>query len=1120
MRPQLDSRGIAYNARVTTTTKQAAFLTDLDEHQREAVLHDGAPCAVLAGPGAGKTRVIIHRLMRLLAPVEEGGLGAEPESVVAIAFTIKSADQLRDRLAESLTPSVAARVNAGTCHALGRRLLDRFADTIDLPPVRSVCDSAQRRRLMREIVMETGALEGRRAEGIESLVSLALRFVERCQIDAVEPERMIDWLEQRTAMLTAGELEFKDAEEEAAERARLARDSELATLYGVFHERRLRKGMLMLDDYINLPAKILREQPFAAAIIRDEVRHVVVDEFQDWNPAQIEFLAQLIPGESASGPTNPDLFVVGDDDQSIYAFRGADDRAFDRFERQWPGSKTLTLTRNYRSAPIIVATGNAIIGEIEQRFAPDKEIGANPDWGVEKDRGDGSLEGVIVDQNADNGLVIAAMIMQDREQRKAADGSPPPFSDYAVIARGTAEVDMVANELEIAGLPVDARRKPTPLDDDGVQDLLAWMRLLEDPTGRADIQRLLLRPPMAAATAEVEEWTRTHQKRRTQGADEQPFIEWLDAEHAEHESVAWLLERFGSFRAQSAKGDRADRVVESIIRETSVAHAEGLEGRQRASRIENLVRILRFVRQVTPNLDQPRGLREFWSYYKDLDPKEQQFEIKGDAAVDREDGDEGGADAVTVITAHSAKGLEFDTVFLPKVRPRGYPMSKISDGEDVTLPLELTGREPSSHEDEERRTFYVACTRAERRLVLLAEFRKNKPRVLSGQYFVEITDMHTELGMVEQSGKTWLERISASEASTAFSGDDEEASVTWLRRQHEGAMIDAINSLHRASCAGITDADLDRITADLRAKATELAAIGNWQGAGAAAGLSADDEATRHRLVEIDERMSRGDFDEGGLTRRMKGPLRLSYSKITAYQSCPRCFYVKYVLGLDESKTSQLYVGDIIHKAIEAHSKDVATAEAEGQPAPGVESLVARGLAMARLQLAGDESDEATLVQVEALLNKYATEFIDEAQLLEAEMSVNMPWRLDSDQPDAPMHILNAKIDRVDLLTSGAHRIVDYKTGKATKALTEPKKYDLQMCIYLMAFKHAMGMDETPAGTAEYWVLSTGDKGILPFADMQIDKASEKINKAAQGMLAGEFEQGKQCRGHCGILDG
>ena len=88
MRPQLDSHGIAYNARVNTTMNQAAFLTDLDEHQREAVLHDGGPCAVLAGPGAGKTRVIIHRLMRLLAPVEEGGLGAEPESVVAIAFTI------------------------------------------------------------------------------------------------------------------------------------------------------------------------------------------------------------------------------------------------------------------------------------------------------------------------------------------------------------------------------------------------------------------------------------------------------------------------------------------------------------------------------------------------------------------------------------------------------------------------------------------------------------------------------------------------------------------------------------------------------------------------------------------------------------------------------------------------------------------------------------------------------------------------------------------------------------------------------------------------------------------------------------------------------------------------
>lgn len=364
---------------VTTTKNEPSFLTDLDENQREAVCYDAGPCAVLAGPGAGKTRVIIHRLMRLLAPVEDGGLGAQPESVVAIAFTIKSADQLRERLADTLGPSVAARVQASTAHAFGRRILDRFADTIDLPPMRTVCDSAQRRRLMRDIVMRSGALATRRSEGVESLVELALRFVTQCQIDAVEPQRIIDWCNQRQKAIEASEIEFADAQEQTAEVARLGRDIELANLYGSFHEQRLSRGMLMLDDFINLPAKILREQPLAAAIIRDEVRHVVVDEFQDWNPAQIELLAQLIPAPS-NGP-GPDLFVVGDDDQSIYAFRGADDRAFDRFAKGWPGAKTLTLSRNYRSAPIIVETGNAIISKIEERFEEDKQIEANPDWG-------------------------------------------------------------------------------------------------------------------------------------------------------------------------------------------------------------------------------------------------------------------------------------------------------------------------------------------------------------------------------------------------------------------------------------------------------------------------------------------------------------------------------------------------------------------------------------------------------------------------------------------------------------------------------------------------------------------------------------------------------------------
>jgi len=1108
---------------VTTSTNQASFLTDLDENQRKAVLYDGGPCAVLAGPGAGKTRVIIHRLMRLLAPIEEGGVGAEPESVVAIAFTIKSADQLRDRLTDTLGPSVAARVQASTAHAFGRRILDRFADTIDLPPTRTICDSAQRRRLMRDIVMQTGAMRSRRSEGVESLVDLALRFNAQCQIDAVEPQRIVDWCNRRQAAIDAGEIDFNDEQERTAAIARLGRDVELARLYGVFHEQRLSRGLLMLDDFINLPAKILREQPLAAAIIRDEVRHVVVDEFQDWNPAQIELLAQLIPAPSTG--QGPDLFVVGDDDQSIYAFRGADDRAFDRFARRWPGAMTLTLTRNYRSAPIIVETGNAIISKIEERFAPDKQIEANPEWGVKENRPAGSLEGVIVDDNADNGLVIAAMIKEDRERREDKTGSAPSFSEYAVIARGRAEVDTVANELEIAGLPVDARRKPTPLDDDGVQDLLSWMRLLDDPSNRSDVQRLLLRPPLAASTDDVESWTKAHRRLSSQLGEEPPtLLDWLRAELGDHESVAWLLERYDAFRERAGLGERADRVVESIIRESGVAQAEGLTGRRRAGRIEDLVRILRFVRQVTPNLDQPGGLREFWRYYNDLDKDEKNFEIKGDAAIDRTDDDDDRTDAITVITAHSAKGLEFDTVFLPKVRARGYPMANQSDGEDVKLPIELTGREPTTHADEERRTFYVACTRAERRLVLLAKHKKSIKAGASGDYFIELTLEHPELGLHEHAGQTWLEKITAGAGAMALSGDDGEPSAIWLRRQREGAMIEAINDLHRVGRAGVTDGDLDAISTDLRARATELATIEHWRRTGTSPGLTPPDEATAARLAEIDERMSRDDFDDGSLTRPMKGPLHLSYSMLDQYLTCPRCFYVKYVMRLDEPKTSQLYVGDVIHKALDAHAKQAALAEAEGQPAPGVEELVARGLAMARGRLTGDDSDAQTLDQVEALLRRYADEFEDDAQLLEAEMPVEMPWIIGgATQTGAPQtgaaHTLKAKIDRVDLMPDNSHRIVDYKTGKATKKLTDPPRNDLQLCIYLMATMHKMSMDEIPAGVAEYWILSTGDRGVLPFAEMKLDKAREQINKAALGMLSGEFERSKSCRGHCGILD-
>jgi len=1100
---------------VATNTNLPSFLIDLDDQQREAVEHDGGPCAVLAGPGAGKTRVIIHRLRRLLADPADGGLGADPESVVAIAFTIKSADQLRERLAEALTPGIASRVRASTCHAFGRGLLDRFADTIDLPPVRTISDSAQRRRLMRDIILESGAMADRRAEGVESLVSLALRFVERCQIDAVEPETLIGWCEAQIDEHERGTIETQDEQERDAALARLRRDADLARLYGDFTEQRLGRGLLMLDDFINLPAKILREQPLPGAIVRDEVRHVVVDEFQDWNPAQIEFLAHLVPSGSG-GHGGPDLFVVGDDDQSIYAFRGADDRAFERFEKRWPGATTRTLTTNYRSAPIVVETGNVIISEVRSRFAPDKVIEPNPSWGKKESRPSGSLEGVILDNDPDAGVVIGAMIREDRAEREA------PYSEYAVIARNQADVDAIANELEIAGIPVDARRKPTPLDDDGVQDALAWMRLIMDPTNRPDAQRLLLRPPMNAEIDEVEGWGRSHRKLSLTMGEEAPgFIEWLRAEHGEHGSVAWLLERYDALRAQAAVGERADRVVESIVRESGVAHAEGLGGRRRADRIESLVRLLRFVRRVTPNLDQPRGLREFWLYYTDLDAQEQQLEIKGESALDRDLDDEGRPDAVTVITAHSAKGLEFDTVFLPKVRARGYPSIDRSDGEDVTLPAELTGRHPTDHADEERRVFYVACTRAERRLVLLAKHKKGKTRGSSGDYYMEVTLDHEELGLREHSGAAWLEKAGADADSTALAISVGEPGDVWLNRRRDSAMQRAVSELHRAARSGLTDDELMAISAELSACALELAALEHWRRTGAAPSLSPPDEAGRQRLEDIASRMSQRDFGADSLTRPMKAPLRLSYSKISDYDACPRCFYAKNVLGLDESKTTHLAVGDIVHTALEGHLKAAALAEAEGEPPPSVEALIARGLDIARFKLPGEDGDLALLQQIEAQLRKAAEQLAADsaAQLLEPEMHVDLPWTIEGDESGRG-HVVVAKIDRVDLMPSGAFRIVDYKTGRASKRLTEPDKDDLQLCIYAIALMHKMSLEEVPAGAAEYWVLSTGDRGVLPFADMKLDKARGKIDEVARGMLAGEFEQGKKCKGLCEWLDG
>ncbi len=1068
---------------------------ELNDAQRRAVDHAGGPLVVLAGPGTGKTRVIIARIRRLIEA------GAEPESVLALTFSVRAAEEMRQRLAEAVGERIADQVTASTFHSFGRQVIRRFGDWIGIAPGLQLMDSAQAKRLLRGIIFEKGLFKSRAAEGVEGFIDRGRSFIAACRHAARSPRDAIEYARGWEARLTGPDAP-EGADQLAAEKLASDEFRDLAALFDGFEGACLRDGLATFEDFISLPLKIFALKPAAAATLRAEFRHVLVDEFQDVNAAKIEMLRHLAPPGSAS--SGPDLCVVGDDDQAIYGFRGAHPSAMGRFAEIWKRHNRIALETNYRSAPVIVQATNAVIAAAGERFAPEKSLrAAGAVAGA-------ALEGVIVADDSEIAPVIAAMILTDRQENPKRR-----WAEYAVLARINLDRDRVAHELELRGIQVEVAARLTPLEDSAVQDVLAWARVLADPLRDNDTRRLLVRPPIGVPGEQAAEWALEHQRARQDG-DERGLADWIVGEKQSLPGVRTFGSLLLSFRAL-AQLHPAERVIKEVIHETIAPGVEALEGRERAARIRALTTVLGFVRSRQEHLEPPGDIGAFLRYYDDLDESEQQFVAPSFEDLDRsEDESSGRGDGVRVITAHGAKGLEFDTVFVARVRPgNGFP-HKDMGASGHPLPAEFTGAPARGHADEERRLFYVACTRARRRLVLAAKAKKS--RGPAADYYIEVSDIAPKI-LAESNGAKWIERAGLTHpdesARAAAEGSGEDARERVLRAALLEARQEAFSALHEAENAALgPDA-----AAGLRQEASRavalVAAVARLRETGrmpepVPEGVDAE------RLRRIAAALSRRDVRP--LLLPMKPPLDLSYSAIEEYQRCPRCFYAKNVLGMREPTQTFVTVGGVVHAALERFYRERSDAESDGRAPPDLVRLVAMGEEeIQRRWPKGRAVDRAVLEQVRAQLRMALERFDDDAHALHIEECV----RWDYADSARGRHRFVAKMDRVDRLRNGKFRIIDYKTGmnrktgKAHKEYSEPKKDDLQLCIYALALPHLLHVDGPVSGVAEYWLLATGERGSIDLAALNLSKAKENIDEAIAGMLAGEWPRGKECRGLC-----
>jgi DNA helicase-2/ATP-dependent DNA helicase PcrA len=677
------------------------LLAGLNAEQRRAVTHGEGPLLIVAGAGTGKTEVITRRIAWLVATRR-----ARPSEILALTFTDRAAEEMQLRV-DQLVPYGYVDTGISTFHAFGDRLIREFAFELGISPDVRVLSRAEVVVFLREHLFELG-LDAYRPLGDPTrfLGALAALFA-RARDEDVPPERYLAYAEGlgvRAADLAAaleaspdaGEAD-RDAAAAAAELA--ARQLELAQAYGRYTGLLRAANAIDFGDQVALALRLLRESAAARTALQARYRYILVDEFQDTNRAQSELVGIL-------AERHRNLTVVGDDDQSIYRFRGAAISNILQFRDRYRGARTVVLRRNYRSlAPILDAAHRLIrfndpdrlevtVG-ISKRLVPERLAPDAP-----------PVRHVAFGGSGEEADWIAAEI-----GRRVAAGARP--RDHAVLVRANADAEPIMRALNAAGLPWRFSGTSGLYARPEVRLLLAVLRAVADPGSSVDVYAIAASGRFAIPPADLAE-VMAVARRRNRGAlevleelERQPGV--LAVSSAGRTALLRLLADFRRWR-DLAQRRPAGEVLYTFLRDTGwLAELAAGDTAAGPDALPNIARFFDIVRAQSALLTDDRAVF--------LAPHLATLVASGDDPPTADPDPD--VDAVAVMTVHKAKGLEFPVVFLPGLAADRFPAR--GRREPLALPVELVDEvlpEGDAHLQEERRLFYVAVTRARDELIL------------------------------------------------------------------------------------------------------------------------------------------------------------------------------------------------------------------------------------------------------------------------------------------------------------------------------------------------------------------------------------------------------------------
>ena len=626
-----------------------ALLEELNPQQRAAVTHIGAPLLIVAGAGSGKTRVLAHRIAHLLAARD-----VRPGQILAITFTNKAAGEMRDRVA-SLVGTRSRAMWVSTFHSACVRILRREASHVGLRSTFSIYDAADSQRLM-SMVMRELDLDPKRYRPRSF----------SAQVSNLKNE-LID------------EETYSAGLAEASHHERMVADA-----YRMYQARLRQANAMDFDDLIMATVNILQAFPDVAEYYHRRFRHVLVDEYQDTNTAQYQLVRELVGYASTDPQAVPpaELAVVGDADQSIYAFRGATIRNIIEFEQDYPDARTILLEQNYRSTQTILRAANAVIAK-------------NPDRRPKNlwtDTGDGAkIVGYVADSEHDEAAFVARQIDSLGDQH----GVKP--KDVAVFYRTNAQSRAVEEVFVRVGLPYKVVGGTRFYERREVKDALAYLRVISIPTDTVNLRRILNVPKRGIGDRAEACIAALAERERV------PFVAALgrpqDAPGIATRSVAAITaftSLLEALRTVHEGGSGVGDLLEAVVEQTGyLADLRASQDPQDETRVENLAELVAVGREFDES--EPDGSLEDFL---------ERVSLVADADEIPDGSDTEAADngVVTLMTLHTAKGLEFPVVFLTGMEDGTFPhMRSMGDNKEL---------------EEERRLAYVGITRARERLHL------------------------------------------------------------------------------------------------------------------------------------------------------------------------------------------------------------------------------------------------------------------------------------------------------------------------------------------------------------------------------------------------------------------